>query len=61
MDLVEERNSWYKEFEEGEYPLGLEIYKSHRDTNSWRNSRMFEKVCEYCIYLEGKLDDKESM
>lgn len=53
-DLVEERNSWRKQMEEGNFdphPLYKE-YLANRDSNLWRASCQIEKMFEYIRYLE---------
>lgn len=59
--LVEERNLWKKEFEEGKKPVAiLEDYRHNRDSNLWRTSRSVEQLCEYILFLEGKVHGKYS-
>lgn len=33
----------------------LADYKENRNSESWRTSRVVEELCEYIIYLEGKV------
>lgn len=53
--LVEERNQWRKEMEDGfrfePHPL-YEEYLANRDSELWRSSRQLERIFEYINYLE---------
>jgi len=55
MDLIEERNLWRQQMEEGNFtephPL-YEEYLKNRNSNLWRCSRQLEKIFEYINYLE---------
>lgn len=55
--LVNQRNQWRKAFEAGEVPMWppLEIYRDHRNSESFRTSSMGERFHEYVIYLEDEL------
>lgn len=50
--LVAQRDKWKKEFSEGKVPLFFDEYKHNRNSESWRLSKAFEEVLEYCLYLE---------
>lgn len=57
MSLVDERNGWRTSFENGEevYMPILEKYRECRDSESWRTSRICERMCEYILHLEEQL------
>lgn len=57
MNLVEERNKWRKEFEQGNKPdcQYLNDYRKYRNSEYWRASRYAEQICEYILYLEDQL------
>jgi hypothetical protein len=59
LNLLEERDNWRKEFVQGvgEYPYLLTLYKENRGSELWRSTRIMERLCEYALYLEGKLND----
>lgn len=58
--LVEQRNNWRKELEEGRKPdvtwIYLDDYRKNRDSDSWRMASGVEQLCEYILYLEDKVD-----
>lgn len=62
MDIIEERNHWRQQFDEGKEPTTpwLLDYRRNRDSNLWRSSRPLEQLCEYILYLEDKISKKES-
>lgn len=61
--LVEERNSWRKQFEDGEADpiFYLESYREGRNSESYRQGREFERLCEYTLWLEEKLYQRERL
>jgi hypothetical protein len=62
VNLVKERLSWKKEFQEGVIPLfsPYEEYKQNRLSEMWRSSRYSEKWFEYVKWLEDKFNDSQS-
>lgn len=58
--LVEQRNEWKREFEEGIKPFNpvLDEYKANRNSESWRSSSMSERICEYTLFLESNVRNK---
>lgn len=57
--LVDQRLSWHKEFEAGELNSSyLKEYKSIRLSESDRMGVGIERLCEYVIWLESKLQEK---
>ena len=56
--LVEERQGWRNEFELAPFrPPQLEDYISFRESNTIRMSAYMEKMLEYILYLEDKLNE----
>ena len=46
--LVNERNGWRKEFQDGEKKcVILEEYRKNRNSESWRLTRAVEELAEY--------------
>lgn len=61
--LVEERNKWREQLEEGEslnIPV-LDAYKDNRNSEDWRVSSQIEKLCEYVMFLEDELKGVEEL
>lgn len=57
MYALDERNSWYMAFDQGKLTsYYLEEYKKNRDNPCWRSTRELEKLCEYAILLERKVE-----
>ena len=54
MNLVKERLSWRRDFEDGFHPKwpAFEEYKKKRLSESWRGSKVSEKFYEYVLWLE---------
>ena len=58
--LVDQRLGWHKEFESGELNSSyLNEYKSIRLSESHRMGVGIERLCEYVLWLESKLQEKE--
>lgn len=59
MNLVKERDSWKKNFENGEQPKSLLLvdYRRNRDSELYRTTRPIEEICEYILYLERQGED----
>lgn len=58
--LVDQRLGWHKEFEAGELNSSyLNEYKSIRLSESHRMGVGIERLCEYVLWLESKLQEKE--
>ena len=58
--LVDQRLGWHKEFEAGELNSSyLKEYKSIRLSESHRMGVGIERLCEYVLWLESKLQEKE--
>ena len=56
--LVDQRLGWHKEFEAGELNSSyLNEYKSIRLSESHRMGVGIERLCEYVLWLESKLQD----
>lgn len=57
MNLVEQRLRWRAEFNSGERPElePLKHYESIRCSETERMSAQVEKLCEYILYLESKI------
>lgn len=55
MNLLEERNHWRKQCEDGtfEEPQYIKEYRTNRESELWRSTRQVEKLCEYVLYLES--------
>ncbi len=55
--LVDERNKWRDEINQGIWfePHVLQQYRANRESNLWRSTREVEKLCEYVLHLEEKL------
>jgi len=53
--LVNQRNAWVEEFEDGERPALLLAYEEIRNNELTRLSMQVEKLAEYALYLEYKL------
>ena len=60
MTLPAERYKWREQMENGtfEIPHFLLEYKQNRDSDLWRMSRQHEKLCEYALFLEDKINAK---
>lgn len=59
IDLIKERHGWRDQLERGEgwhEPDILSQYRVNRDSTLWRASRQAEKLCEYILFLESKLN-----
>lgn len=58
MYAIEERSAWSKKFDKGELTsYYLEEYRRNRDDPFWRSTRELEKLCEYAILLEKKVEN----
>jgi len=63
MNLVEQRESWTKEWEAGVTPCyyqkgfiippeKIDEYRNNKLNHLWRANREHERVCDYLIWLE---------
>lgn len=67
MNLVEQRESWTKEWEAGVTPFyyqkgfiippeKIDEYKNNKLNPSWRANKEHERICDYLIWKEGVSD-----
>ena len=59
--LIEQRNGWRKNFQEGGKPLtnkALDKYREKRNSEEFRLSPWSEEVFEYVLFLEEQLQTK---
>ncbi len=60
MNLIKQREAFFWEFMRGQKPKGvLEDYRKNRNSEDWRTGLVVEELCEYILYLEGKLEELE--
>lgn len=54
---IDEREKWQKEFRNGKPcdSVWLGRHRKNRGKSDWRSTRELEMICEYIIYLEGKV------
>lgn len=58
--LVDQRLGWHKEFEaEGPCSTYLTEYKRIRLSNEERMSVGIERLCEYVVWLESKIEGED--
>lgn len=63
MSLLNEREMFRKLIEKNgcpQWPV-LEDYRANRNSNSWRTTTSLERICEYIIYLENKVENETSI
>lgn len=57
MNLIAHRDQWAQAFKDGAEPSFMKTYRGSRNSETWRGSSLVEELCEYIMYLEGRLDD----
>lgn len=61
MSAVDWRNNLRREMQKDLWTnLFLEEYKANRENPLWRTAASIEHLCEYILYLEDKLNAKQS-
>ena len=58
MSLVKQRNEWREQIESGDFEVhnAYSIYKENRNSELWRSTAQLERIFEYIMYLEEKLN-----
>lgn len=61
--LLKERNSWREQMVNNtfERPHILKEYETHRHSELWRASRQSERILEYVLFLEEKLNELKEL
>lgn len=59
VGLLDERKAWEHELKHNLWtePFILEQYRKNRNSNEWRTTRQVERLCEYVLFLEKKLEE----